>query len=210
MLDQLIWLCLFWQTGRVIKRRAATKSEPGSLWNWRRLPHPQHQRSSWQKCAGGNRIQAMWQTQNHKPCTMPYYESMLREMDGVIVIIYNWTYLNINHAQWTLDYPVCPFSRFEWARGMSLIDVREEIESFDTFTQPALAQPAACCAMLEQSQEEQQVRLDFICVTCLRGNDYLPELMNLDRCELDGAPRQTWEDEMGWFGLQPSDRHWIV
>ena len=40
-----------------------------------------------------------------------------------------------------------------------------------------------------EPQEEQRIRLDFICVTCLRGNDYLPELMKLDRRESDGAPR---------------------
>ena len=38
--------------------------------------------------------------------------------------------------------------------------------------------------MLEP-QEEQQLRLDFICVTCLRGNDYLPELMKLDRAGME-------------------------
>ncbi|CAL1132130.1 unnamed protein product [Cladocopium goreaui] len=43
-------------------------------------------------------------------------------------------------------------------------------------------------------KEEQQVRLDFICVTCLRGNDYLPELMS------DVAVEDLWPRYLRWRG----------
>lgn len=56
-----------------------------------------------------------------------------------------------------------------------------------------LAAPASC----PTPKEEQRIRLDFICVTCLRGNDYLPELMS------DVAAEDLWPRYLRWRVAAP-------